>query len=136
MGGQHGQSLVEFAVLSTPLFLILLGLIQFGFIFVTQTTVANMARDGARIAAYYGDQEPATDADILTAVKSDAGALSTATPAPLTIAVSPAAQASRIAGSYIKVTINYTQSIIFPWVMPGGVNTLTLTQSAVYRSQR
>jgi Flp pilus assembly protein TadG len=133
---QEGQALVEFAVLSTPLFLILLGAIQFGFIYATQITVVNMARDGARTAAYYGTTEPSSDTDVLAAIKGDAGALSTATPAPLSITVSPATQASRTAGSAIKVTVTYSQTIIFPWVMPGNVNTITVTQSAIYHSQR
>jgi Flp pilus assembly protein TadG len=55
---QEGQALVEFAVLSTPLFLILLGAIQSGFIYATQITVVNMARDGARTAATRGPPSP------------------------------------------------------------------------------
>jgi Flp pilus assembly protein TadG len=43
-----GQSLVEFALVLTPLFLILLGIIQFGFIFNTYVTMTNAAREGAR----------------------------------------------------------------------------------------
>jgi Flp pilus assembly protein TadG len=43
-----GQSLVEFALVLTPLFLVLLGIIQFGFIFNTYVTLTNAAREGAR----------------------------------------------------------------------------------------
>ena len=43
-----GQSLVEFALILTPLFLLLLGIIQFGFIFNTYVTMTNSAREGAR----------------------------------------------------------------------------------------
>jgi Flp pilus assembly protein TadG len=46
--GANGQSLVEFALILTPLFLILLGIIQFGFIFNTYVTLTNAARDAAR----------------------------------------------------------------------------------------
>jgi Flp pilus assembly protein TadG len=43
-----GQSLVEFALILTPLFLLLLGIIQFGFIFNAYVTMTNAAREGAR----------------------------------------------------------------------------------------
>lgn len=48
-----GQSLVEFALVLTPLFLILLGIIQFGFIFNTYVTMTNAARDAARLGTIY-----------------------------------------------------------------------------------
>lgn len=44
----RGQSLVEFALVLTPLFLILLGIIQFGFIFNSYVTLTNAAREAAR----------------------------------------------------------------------------------------
>jgi Flp pilus assembly protein TadG len=49
----RGQSLVEFALILTPLFLVLLGIIQFGFIFNTNITMANAARDAARLGTVY-----------------------------------------------------------------------------------
>jgi Flp pilus assembly protein TadG len=52
-GAGRGQSLVEFALILTPLFLILLGIIQFGFIFNSYVTMTNAAREGARIGTIY-----------------------------------------------------------------------------------
>ena len=49
----RGQSLVEFALVLTPLFLVLLGIIQFGFIFNTYVTLTNAAREGARIGTVF-----------------------------------------------------------------------------------
>ena len=46
--GEAGQSLVEFSLILMPLFFILLGIIQFGFIFNTYVTMTNAARDAAR----------------------------------------------------------------------------------------
>lgn len=51
--GERGQSLVEFSLILTPLFLILLGIIQFGFIFNTYITMTNAARDAARLGTIY-----------------------------------------------------------------------------------
>lgn len=48
-----GQSLVEFSLILMPLFLILLGIIQFGFIFNTYVTMTNAARDAARLGTIY-----------------------------------------------------------------------------------
>jgi Flp pilus assembly protein TadG len=51
--GEEGQSLVEFALVLTPLFLILLGIIQFGFIFNAYITITNATREAAREATIY-----------------------------------------------------------------------------------
>ncbi len=50
---ERGQSLVEFSLILMPLFLILLGIIQFGFIFNTYITMSNAARDAARLGTVY-----------------------------------------------------------------------------------
>jgi len=49
----RGQSLVEFALVMIPLFVILLGIIQFGFIFNAYVTITNAAREGARTGTVY-----------------------------------------------------------------------------------
>jgi Flp pilus assembly protein TadG len=51
--GQSGQSLVEFSLVLTPLFFILLGIIQFGFIFNSYVTMTNASRDAARLGTIY-----------------------------------------------------------------------------------
>ncbi|HVL54837.1 MAG TPA: TadE/TadG family type IV pilus assembly protein [Vitreimonas sp.] len=45
---RRGQSLVEFALVLTPFLLVLLGIVQFGFIFNSYVTMTNAAREGAR----------------------------------------------------------------------------------------
>jgi Flp pilus assembly protein TadG len=52
-GREAGQSLVEFSLVLMPLFFILLGIIQFGFIFNTYITMANAARDAVRLGTVY-----------------------------------------------------------------------------------
>jgi Flp pilus assembly protein TadG len=49
----RGQSLVEFSLVLTPLFLLLLGIIQFGFIFNTYVTLTNATREAARSGSIY-----------------------------------------------------------------------------------
>ena len=51
--GGAGQSLVEFSLILFPLFFVLLGIIQFGFVFNTYVTMTNAARDAARLGTIY-----------------------------------------------------------------------------------
>jgi len=50
---ERGQSLVEFSLILMPLFLVLLGIIQFGFIFNTYITMTNASRDATRLGTIY-----------------------------------------------------------------------------------
>jgi len=52
-GRDDGQSLVEFSLILTPLFLLLLGIVQFGFIFNTYVTVTSATREAARTGSIY-----------------------------------------------------------------------------------
>jgi hypothetical protein len=50
---EAGQSLVEFSLIFFPLFLILMAIIQFGFVFSTYVTMTNASRDAARMGTIY-----------------------------------------------------------------------------------
>jgi Flp pilus assembly protein TadG len=50
---EEGQSLVEFALILTPLLFLLLGIIQFGFVFNAYITVSTAAREAARDGSIY-----------------------------------------------------------------------------------
>jgi hypothetical protein len=49
--GQRGQSLVEFAMVVTVMMLLLLGMLEFGFVFDHHLTVEYASREGARTAS-------------------------------------------------------------------------------------
>jgi Flp pilus assembly protein TadG len=49
----EGQSLVEFSLVLSPLLLVILGIIQFGFVFNSYVTMTNAAREGARDGTIY-----------------------------------------------------------------------------------
>lgn len=49
----RGQSLVEFSLILLPLFIILLGIIQFGFVFNAYVTMTNAAREGTSVGTIY-----------------------------------------------------------------------------------
>jgi hypothetical protein len=50
---QRGQSLAEFALILTPLMMVLLGIIQMGLVLSAYVTMSNAAREGARSATVY-----------------------------------------------------------------------------------
>jgi Flp pilus assembly protein TadG len=84
----EGQSLVEFSLVLAPLFLILLGIIQFGFIFNSYITLANATREGAREGSVYVYQQSqgksandaARNTDILATIQNSMNMLSTTAP--------------------------------------------------------
>lgn len=63
--GRHarrGVAVVEMAVVTPLLLLIMFGIIEFGWVFMIQETLTNATREAARVAALQGS----TDADIQT----------------------------------------------------------------------
>jgi Flp pilus assembly protein TadG len=50
---QRGQSLVEFSLILVPLLLLLLAIVQFGFIFNAYVTMSNATREAARTGTIY-----------------------------------------------------------------------------------
>jgi Flp pilus assembly protein TadG len=61
---ERGQAIAEFALAAIPLFMLLLGILQFGFIYNAQVGLTNAVRDAAR----YGSTLTAnTDASAITA---------------------------------------------------------------------
>jgi TadE-like protein len=53
--GQHGQSLVELALMMPILLLILFGMMEFGFVFSHHMTLEYATREGARLGAALGN---------------------------------------------------------------------------------
>jgi len=75
--GNHdrGASLVEFAIVAPLLLILIFGIIEFGFVWRTQLTVANATQTAGRIAASLGTS---TDADyaVLQSVEQSLGTIS------------------------------------------------------------
>ena len=85
---EAGQSLVEFSLIFMPLFIILMGIIQFGFVFSTYVTMTNAARDAARLGTIYNydaslskaQNDLARNESIRTAIKGSMNVLGRAAP--------------------------------------------------------
>lgn len=65
---QRGQSLVEFALVAPLLLLVILGTIEFSFLYQSTNTVNFAAREGARVGAVLGPTDAAADSKILQAI--------------------------------------------------------------------
>lgn len=73
--GERGSAIIEAAIVTPVFFLLLFGVLEFGFLFRTDLTTTNASRDGARAASVYG-REAETDFLILQTVRQGLAAIS------------------------------------------------------------
>lgn len=126
---EKGAAAVEFAIVASIFFMLVFGIIDFGFGFHTWNATANAAREGARRAAVSSDVN-----DIKARVAASANFLDLT---KMTVNVTCARGASAfttcppssswIAGDFVRVTVDYKYSYITPLpVFVGLGNTLML----------
>jgi Flp pilus assembly protein TadG len=122
MKSEKGQSLVEFALIIPLLFLLLLGIIDFGRIFHAYLTIDHAGREAARAASIGKD-----DATIKsTAVNNAVGLYLTVDKVEIT------PEGSKTSGNDVKITITYPITFLTP-VIGSIVGTITLTDTTVMR---
>lgn len=118
---ERGAAAVEFALVLIPLIVLLLGIIEFGYIFNQQLTVTNAAREGSRVLAITRDA-----GDAVTAAKNAATSLQSV-PTVTTPQVCPAT-----GGGDAKVLVTLALTTITgleTWVP--GLGTITLEGKGV-----
>jgi Flp pilus assembly protein TadG len=127
-GPEAGQSLVEFSLILFPLFFILLGIIQFGFIFNTYVTMTTAARDAARLGTVYSynlactkDQnDTLRNETIRTALISSMNQLSTSAPRFTTTAAT--GSGCSYTGGWTKSGTTFTNGdLVITYVLPSGM---------------
>jgi len=79
--GQRSQALIEFALVSPVLLLLIFGIVDLGRAIFYYDTLNHAAREGARVAARASNTLP-TDADVLTAVSSQMQGVPVTQPCP------------------------------------------------------
>ena len=79
--GQRSQALIEFALISPVLLLLLFGIIDIGRAVFYYDTLGHAAREGARSAVQASNRLP-TNADVLTAVTSQLVGIPDSAPCP------------------------------------------------------
>jgi Flp pilus assembly protein TadG len=120
---QRGQSMVEFALVFPLLALVLFAIIQYGFIFSAYISVKNASAVGARYAVTGSH----TTADI-ESVTQDALRKSLST-GSATVNVTTNAILGSVSNA-VSVQVNYTMTLIIPFVVPGKTNDNSLAISA------
>ncbi len=100
--GQRGQNLVEFALVAPLFLLLIMAIVDFGWLFKDYVTTTNCAREGARV----GITGAAAGTIETRAVDTEKGCLGGST------ATSSGAQGP--AGSNVTVQVDYTYNYITP----------------------
>jgi Flp pilus assembly protein TadG len=130
MHGERGAAAVEFAIVASLFFMLVFGIIDFGFAFHSWNNAANAAREGARKAAVTADTNvirarTLAAASTLDATKLTVDVLCSRNNAPF--AACPAGP-SWLEGDLVRVVVNYDYDLITPLgsFVPGVGSTLEL----------
>jgi Flp pilus assembly protein TadG len=118
---ERGAAAVEFALVMPLLFLLVFGIIEFGFVFNKELSVTHSAREGVRVFALNGNG---------TAAQTAAVAASGMNPAP-TCTASPAPPAVPVAGDTVSMTCATTYTLHLYVIH----NTLNITSTAKARKE-
>ena len=113
----RGQALVEFALVIPVFFLVLAGIMDFGYLLYSRMTVINAAREGARAGAVI--DATTIPAIVPSVVAGAAGGLSVSTnvvcvPIKSVGSCNFSSATSSKPGDGVKVTVTYTHHTFFP----------------------
>jgi len=104
---ESGQSMVEMALITPILLLLLCGIIEFGIMFGTQLTIQNDSREGARYASIH-----ASESDVEDTVDTMLGADAITSAKDVTVSFTDSSHTS----GYVTVTV----TTIIPAITPVG----------------
>lgn len=123
--GEHGQALVEMALVLPLFFLLLFGVIEMGRVGYAYITVCNAAREGGRIATIGG-----TDHDIEISVKNAAVSLD-----PLVISITPPEplEGHRQSGQGVTVEVTYQVWLVIPIISTVITNPVNVSSKIIMR---
>jgi len=142
---ERGAELIEFALTLPLLLLLVLGIIEFGFLFQEYEVVTNSAREGARLAAmipsagYTTNNATTRATDYLTAGGLD---LAKAVPAPTVVASQQAIAGTAPAKCETAYTVTVTYQHPVPFVsgimsyFGGAIAQIPLKAVAVMRAEK
>jgi Flp pilus assembly protein TadG len=126
-GNVRAQALVEFALASMLLVLLLFAIIQYGMLFAAYITVRNASSIGAR-AAVTSQNNLASTNDAVALARSALGPMLKPNLAQISL------QTTNVAGAPAwSMTVNYPLPLIVPFVVPGGGTNRTLSATTIAR---
>ena len=125
---QKAQAIVELAFVLPVLLLVIMGIIEFGRIFMAQQTITNAAREGARL----GILPSSTVSDVQSTVNAfmDTAGL-TGSPTITVANVGPTVQP----GAATSVAVQYELPILTGNIIPGLGQTIALSHATVMRHE-
>ena len=136
---ERGAELIEFALVLPLLLLIVLGIVDFGFLFQRMQVMTNAAREGARIAVLPGYATPDVQARVQNYVQTGGVPTTSLNPAVqvtnVTIPTTPGGPT--MSGKRVKVT--YTHDFVFigplaGW-FSGSFTSVPVTGTAIMRDE-
>lgn len=119
---------MEFALVAPLLFLVILGMIEFGRMIMVQQVITNASREGARRGVLDG----ATTSEVTTAVKSY---LTGATVKDATVTVTPNPPSSAGFGEPVTVTVSVPFNKVTWLPKPMFLSGKTLTAQSIMRRE-
>lgn len=132
---ERGAELVEFAIVLPLMLLVVMGIVDFGFMFQRYVVLTNAAMEGARVAVLpgYGDADVQ---DRVSAYAAGGGIAGTVTPVIVNTTV-PAPGGATWPAKEVTVTHDYGFNYLGPIaaLFGGGSRTVTLTARSTMRSQ-
>jgi len=134
---EHGAELIEMAIVTPILLLLVFGIVDFGFLFQRYVVLTNAAVEGARVATMPGYTAADAQARVQAYVANSlpGTVVATAVAVPVTL---PGAGGGTWPGMRVTVTHVYTLGYIAPMIrLVGGTSagTVTLTAQSTMRSQ-
>ena len=133
----HGAELIEMAIVTPILLLLVFGIVDFGFMFQRYVVLTNAAVEGARVATMPGYTAADAQARVQSYVANSLPTTVVANAVAVPIAL-PGAGGATWPGMQVTVTHDYTLQYIAPMIrLVGGTSaaTVTLTARSTMRSQ-
>lgn len=125
----RGAAAVEFALLLLPLTLLLLGIINAGYLFGQKLALNQAVREGARAAVV----ESTSGSPVATLVRNAAGTSLIDDPGSIAVSTTGTCSTSGI-GNNLRVSASYVTGGIVPMPIPG-FDSLTLNSEATFRCE-
>jgi Flp pilus assembly protein TadG len=109
---ERGAELIEFAMIFPVLLLVMLGIVDFGFMFQRYEVLTNAAREGARMAVLPGYATPDVEARVRSYVTTGGVPTRVGNPTVAVLSCSiPVAAGAPLTAK--RVTVSYTHSYLF-----------------------
>jgi len=126
----RGAAMVEFALVAMIMIVLVMGIINFGYLFGQKLALNQAVREGARAAVV---PEGLDGSSLQTKINNAAGGM---LPNAITVSGDPATfcQSPGI-GQDMKVRASYTTDLLTPMPIPGFQSTFTLNSEAVFRCE-